>query len=47
MRKLLCFIGIHKWEASLEDYINEFGSVPLNGKVVSTSICSCCGKAYK
>ena len=45
-RKILCFIGWHSWTASYQDYIDEFGCVPLNF-VCSKAVCNFCGKTYK
>jgi len=47
MRKILCALGWHSWTASLIDYIEEFGCVPLGGKVASNSKCERCGAKYK
>ena len=45
--KLMCYFGYHVWAASLEDYVEEFGCVPLDYAVASTSVCERCGKEYK
>lgn len=47
MKKILCFFGWHSWVASLQDYVNEFGSVPVNGRICSNAKCSVCNKKYK
>lgn len=47
MRKILCLFGFHKWTCSIEDYIQEFGYVPLGNIVASNSKCSICNKKYK
>lgn len=47
MRKIFCLIGLHRWVASLEDYIEQFGCIPLNGEIADTAICQYCGKKYK
>jgi hypothetical protein len=47
MKKILCFFGWHKWVASLQDYIDEFGAVPENGRISSKAKCSRCNKNYK
>ena len=47
MKKILCFFGWHKWVASLQDYLDEFGSVPANGRISSKAKCSRCNKNYK
>ena len=45
-RKILCFIGYHSWIASYQDYIDEFGYVPLNF-ICSNAKCEYCGEKYK
>lgn len=47
MKRILCFFGLHNWVAHLQDYINEFGFVPTNGKICSNAKCSRCKKTYK
>lgn len=47
LKKILCFFGFHKFKASLNDYIEQFGSIPLNGKIADKAICEYCGKKYK
>ena len=46
-RKLFCKIGLHSYQSSLEDNIEEFGHIPLDNRICSKSICSHCGKKYK
>lgn len=46
-RRLLCYIGLHTWLATLDQYRNEFGGIPLSGRVASTAKCEYCGKSYK
>ena len=45
--KIFCWIGYHMWTYKLEDCINEFGYVPLDNRLPSTSKCSRCGENYK
>ena len=47
MKRLLCFFGWHEWVCSMEDYIFEFGYVPLDKRVCKSSKCCRCGKKYK
>jgi hypothetical protein len=47
MSKLLCFLGFHKWTCTLQDYIDEFGCVPLDARIASKSRCERCKKTYK
>lgn len=47
MGKMFCFFGWHNWTALLEDYINEFGFIPLDNRVPSNSVCSRCGIKFK
>ena len=46
-RKILCFIGWHKWTASYLEYIEEFGKIPLDGRICKKSKCEFCQKKYK
>jgi len=45
--RLKCYIGFHKWSASLDDYIKEFGNVPMDGRVCKKAKCERCGKDYE
>lgn len=45
MKKILCFFGLHNWSSSIQDYIDEFGYVPLDSRVSSKSKCSRCNKS--
>ena len=48
IRKILCFIGWHSYRASLEDYIEQFGYIPLDGRIIAdNAVCKFCGKPYK
>lgn len=47
MKKILCFLFGHKWSASIDDYIMEFGYVPLDNRVASNSVCKRCNLKYK
>ena len=45
---VLCKLGAHTWQSSLDDYLEEFGALGLSdNKVCSKSKCSVCGKQYK
>lgn len=47
-RKIWCLFGWHNWQASLDDYLEEFGVLGLNNnKICSKSICGTCGKRYR
>jgi hypothetical protein len=46
MNKILCFLGFHKWSASIKDYIEEFGFIPLDGRIATNSVCKRCNKKY-
>jgi len=43
--KIKCMLGMHSWEASLFDYLEEFGSIP-DYEIAKTSVCSRCNKKY-
>jgi hypothetical protein len=45
--KIFCSLGYHIWTYKLEDCINEFGYVPLDSRLPSTSKCSRCNKNYE
>ena len=47
MKKIFCLFGWHKWTAHIQDYIDEFGFVPLDNRACSKSKCSVCGKLYR
>jgi len=47
MKRILCFFGWHNWKASLNDYIEEFGYVPLDNRIASNSICTRCKVKFK
>ena len=47
IRKILCFIGWHRWTASYLEYIEEFGQIPLDGRICKKSKCEFCQKKYK
>ena len=47
LKKILCLFGWHEWTASMQDYIDEFGYVPLDNRMASNSKCSRCGKHFK
>ena len=46
-RKIFCFFGWHRWESSMEDYIEEFGKLTLrDNRICSKAECGVCGKKY-
>ena len=48
IRKILCFIGWHSYTASHKDYIEQFGYIPLDGRIIAdNAVCKFCGKPYK
>jgi hypothetical protein len=47
MSKILCFFGWHNWSTTLQDYLDEYGTLPLDAKISSKSKCSRCGITYK
>ena len=47
MKRILCLFGWHKWTASMNDYIEEFGYVPLDNRIASNSTCERCKVTFK
>ena len=47
LRKILCFIGWHSYKASFEDYIEQFGHIPVDDRIADNATCEFCGKHYK
>jgi hypothetical protein len=47
VKRLLCFLGWHKWTSSISDYIEEFGYVPLDNRIASNSVCERCKVKFK
>ena len=47
MKKILCWLGWHKFTCSIQDLIDEFGYIPLDNKMASNSKCKRCGKTFK
>lgn len=43
---LLCKIGFHRFTCKLDDCIEEFGFIPLDGRMPKSSKCSRCGINY-
>ena len=41
--KLLCRLGWHKWSYILQDAIDEFGYLPMDGRMPKTATCDKCG----
>lgn len=46
-KKIQCLFGYHTFTASIQDYIDEFGYVPLDGRICANAKCSECGVKYK
>jgi len=44
--RLLCKIGWHQFTCKMQDCIDEFGHVPIDGRMPKNSKCSRCGKNY-
>jgi len=44
--KILCLLGWHGFTAPLKDYVEEFGSIPTDGRIAKTAKCSRCNKPY-
>ena len=44
--KLKCFFGWHSFTCKMQDYIDEFGFVPLDSRFPKTSKCERCGVKY-
>lgn len=44
--KILCMLGWHNWTCKIEDYILEFGFVPLDSRMPSTAKCNRCNIKY-
>jgi hypothetical protein len=47
MKRILCLFGWHKWTAPIKDYIEEFGYLPLDYKILSNSTCERCKVKFK
>jgi hypothetical protein len=47
MKKILCWLGWHKYTCSIQDLINEFGYVPLDDKMPPNAKCVRCNKTFK
>lgn len=45
--KIFCSLGYHSWTCKIQDYIDEFGFVPLDSRVPKVSKCSRCNKNYE
>lgn len=46
LEKLYCFLGWHKFTSSIQDYIDEFGYVPLDNRIAKNARCSRCNSKY-
>jgi hypothetical protein len=47
MKRILCFFGWHQWTASIQDYIEEFGYLPLGNVIASNATCERCKCKFK
>jgi len=47
VNKILCWFGIHSYVAPLDEYVKQFGSIPLDGRICDGAVCEHCGKVYK
>ena len=45
--KLLCKIGWHEFTCTLQECIDEFGCLPLDGRMSKKAKCERCGKNYR
>ena len=45
--RLLCLTGWHQFTCKMQDYIDEFGYVPSDGRVPKVAKCIRCGKNYR
>ena len=46
-KSILCFLGWHQWVASIDDYIEQFGHIPLDDRIADNAVCKFYGKPYK
>lgn len=44
--KVSCFLGWHEFISSIQDYIDEFGYVPLDNRIAKNARCSRCNSKY-
>jgi len=44
--KIKCLIGWHQFTCKIQDYIDEFGYVPIDSRMPKIAKCSKCGKNY-
>jgi hypothetical protein len=47
MKKILCWLGYHKFTCSIQDLIDEFGYVPLDDRMPPSAKCERCDKPFK
>lgn len=47
LNKILCWFGIHSYVAPLDEYVKQFGSIPLDGRICDGAVCEHCGKVFK
>lgn len=47
MKRILCFFGWHEFSCSIQDYIDEFGYVPLDNRLPENAKCTRCGINFK
>jgi hypothetical protein len=46
IKKILCWLGWHKWACSINDLIDEFGYVPLDNRMPKNAKCVRCGESF-
>lgn len=47
MKKLLCFFGWHKFVCTIQDCMDEFGFIPLDGRMPKNAKCSRCNATFE
>jgi len=45
--KILCNFGFHQFTCKMQDCIDEFGYIPMDGRMPKVSKCSKCGINYR
>jgi len=44
--KIMCYLGLHTWSCKAQDCIDEFGFIPMDGRMPKTSKCAHCSTSY-
>lgn len=47
MKQILCFFGWHEFSCTVQDYVDEFGYVPLDGRIPKNAKCTRCNISPK